>query len=101
MCEPSDTGKMPSMASKFAIDIAQTESNLANADEAGAAQHSATGQALRPGGYMMALVGAMDATDAAQQAAATARSTTNAATRQFSIATVQTAEDANASVLTA
>jgi hypothetical protein len=88
------------MAAKFAIDIAQTQSNLSNADEAGAAQHSATGQALRPGGYMMTLVGAIDAADAAQQAAATARSTTNAATRQFSIATVQTAEDANASVLT-
>lgn len=91
---------MRTMAAKFAIDIAQTQSNLSNADEAGAAQHSATGQALRPGGYMMTLVGAIDGADAAQQAVATARSTTNAATRQFSIATVQTAEDANASVLT-
>lgn len=101
MCATARTGKMHVMAAtKFAMDVEPTQANLSSAEEAGAAQHTATGEGLQPGGYMTALMAAIDGADAARQAAATTRSTTNMATRQYSIARVQTAEQSNAAVLT-
>jgi hypothetical protein len=101
MCGAPRAGKMHHMAAtKFAMDVEPTQANLSSAEEAGAAQHTAAGEGLQPGGYMTALMAAIDGADAAHQAAATTRSTTNMATRQYSIARVQTAEQSNAAVLT-
>ncbi len=101
MCGAADPGKMLDMAAtKFAMDVEPTQANLSSAEQAGAAQHTAAGEGLQPGGYMMGLMAAIDGADAARQAAATTRSTTNMATRQYSIARVQTAEESNSAVLT-
>lgn len=101
MCEASRAAKMLGMAAtKFAMDVESTQANLSNADEAGSAQPKGAMGGIRPGGYMMGLTGAIHAARAARQVAATTRSTTNTATRQYSIARVQTAEQSNAAVLT-
>lgn len=101
MCEASGAAKMLHMAAtKFAMDVEPTQSNLSNADQAGATQANGAVGGVRPGAYMMGLTGAIQSARAARQAAAATRSTTNAATRQYSIARVQTAEESNAAVLT-
>lgn len=100
MCGAPPAGKMHDMAAtKFAMDVEPTQANLSSAEEAGAAQHTAAGEGLQPGGYMTALMAAIDGADATHQATATTRATTNMATRQYSIARVQTAEESNASAL--
>lgn len=101
MCGAPHAAKMLHMAAtKFAMDVEPTQAILSSAEEAGAAQHAAGGEGLRPGGYMTALMAAIDGADAAHQTAATTRSTTNTATRQYSIARVQSAEQSNSAVLT-
>lgn len=101
MCRASPAAKMLHMAAtKFAMDVEPTQSNLSSADQAGAAQANGAVGGVRPGGYMMGLTAAIHSARVAKQAAATTKSTTNAATRQFSIARVQTAEESNAAVLT-
>lgn len=101
MCGASRAGKMHDMAAtKFAMDVEPTQSNLSSADQAGAAQANGAVGGVRPGGYMMGLTGAIHSARAVRQAATTIRSTTNTATRQYSIARVQTAEESNAAVLT-
>ncbi|WP_343709331.1 hypothetical protein [Mycobacterium sp.] len=87
-------------APKFAMDVESTQSNLSSADQAGTAPANAAVGGVRPGGYMMALTGAIHGVRATKQAGATTRSTTNTATRQLSIVTVQNAEASNAAVLT-
>jgi hypothetical protein len=101
MCGASHTGKMQLMAAtEFAMDVDSTQANLSNADQAGEAQPNGAVGGVRPGAYMMGLTGAIQSARAARQAAAATRSTTNMATRQYSIARVQTAEESNAAVLT-
>ena len=66
MCGPPHAAKMRDMAAtKFAMDVEPTQANLSSAEEAGAAQHTAGGEGLRPGGYMTALMAAIDGADAA------------------------------------
>jgi hypothetical protein len=101
MCGAPRAGKMHHMAAtKFAMDVDSTQANLSNADQAGEAQPNGAVGGVRPGGYMMGLTAAIHSARAARQAAATTKSTTNTATRQYSIARVQTAEESNAAVLT-
>lgn len=100
MCETSHAAKILHMAAtKFAIEVEPTESNLSSADQAGAAQANGAVGGVYPGGYMMALTGAIQRARAARQAAATTRSATNTARRQYSIARAQTAEESNAAML--
>ncbi|AFV14860.1 oxidoreductase (plasmid) [Mycobacterium intracellulare subsp. yongonense 05-1390] len=87
-------------AGKFTMDVAETEAGLSSADAATAQQSGAGLSSLTIGGYMTSLVGAAIGGRAIGEAQAVGRATANTASREFSIATVQTTEAGNSSILT-
>ncbi|ORB65382.1 hypothetical protein AWC17_00340 [Mycobacterium nebraskense] len=101
MCSPNTGGKMRSMsAGRFTMDVAETEAGLSAADAATAQQAGSSVQSLTIGGYTTSLVGAAIGALAVAEAHAAGRAATNTGSREFSIATVQSAEAGNSSVLT-
>lgn len=87
-------------AGKFAMDVGETEAGLSSADAATAQQSGASLSSLTMGGYMTSLVGAAIGGRAIGEAQAVGRAAANTASREFSIATVQTTEAGNQSILT-
>lgn len=86
-------------STKFAMSPPETQSVLSqiNTDIA-----KNPGQVLSPspGGYYMALIGAIQAQRVALSARATSAAALNSASAQFSVSTVQAAEETNAAALT-
>ncbi|MCA2311445.1 MULTISPECIES: hypothetical protein [Mycobacterium] len=87
-------------AGKFTMDVAETEAGLSAADAATAQQPSGDLPGLCVGGYMTSLIGAAIGGRAIGEAQAVGRAAANTASREFSIATVQTTEAGNSSILT-
>lgn len=87
------------MAAKFSMDAADTEAGLSSADAAVAQQPGSSLRSLRVGGYMTSLVGATLSARAVKQAQTEGRAAVNAGSREFSVATVETAEAGNSSAL--
>lgn len=87
-------------AGKFTMDVAETESGLSTADAATAQQAGSSLQSLTIGGYSTSLLGAAMGAFAVAEAQAAGRAAANTGSREFSIATVQSAEAGNSSVLT-
>ncbi len=101
MCSHNIDGKMRNMTSgKFTMDAAETEAGLSAADEATAQQSGASLKSLAVGGYMTSLVGAAIGARAVDKAQTEGCTAANMGSREFSIATVQSAEADNSSVLT-
>jgi hypothetical protein len=88
------------MAAKFTMDAAETEAGLSAADAATAQQAGSTLQSLTVGGYGTPLLGAALGALAVEDAQAVGRAAANTGSREFSIATVQTAEAGNSGILT-
>ncbi|WP_186244560.1 MULTISPECIES: hypothetical protein [Mycobacterium] len=88
------------MAAKFAMDVEGTEAGLSTADAATAQQSGSSFQSLTIGGYSTPLLGAAIGALAVVEVHAVDRAAANTGSREFSIATVQSAEAGNASVLT-
>lgn len=87
-------------AGKFTMDVAETEAGLSAADAATAQQAGSNLQSLTIGGYTTSLLGAAAGALALGEAQAEGRAAANTGSREFSIATVQSAEAGNSSVLT-
>lgn len=88
------------MAAKFTMDVAETEAGLSAADAATAQQAGSNLQSLTVGGYSTPLLGAALDALGVGEAQAAGRAAANAGSREFSIATVQSAEAGNSSILT-
>ena len=100
MCGRDTGSKIADMAAKFTMDAADTEGGLSIADAAVAQQSGSNlGSLCIGGGYMTALVGAVIAARAAEEAQTDDHAAANTGSREFSIATVQTTEAGNSSVL--
>jgi hypothetical protein len=82
------------------MDAEDTEAGLSSADAEVAQQSGSSLGSLCIGGYMTSLVGAAMGARAVSEAQADGRAAANTGSREFSIATVQTTEAGNSSVLT-
>lgn len=82
------------------MDVAETEAGLSSADAATAQQSGSSLQSLTVGGYTTPLLGVAVGARALVEAQAAGRAAANTGSREFSIATVQSAEAGNSSVLT-
>lgn len=83
----------------FEMDPAATRAGLADADTSAATRPGTQIPSLKPGGYTMPLLHAVDAVHARRDAQAQARATANSINREFSVTTVETAEATNAGAL--
>jgi hypothetical protein len=86
-------------STKFAMSPPETDSALSQINAA-IAKNPAHVFSPPPGGYYMALIGAIQARRVALSAQATSAAAASTASTHFSVSTVQTAEEANAAALT-
>jgi hypothetical protein len=88
------------MAGEFTLDASDTEAGLSAADAATAQESGSSLRSLTIGGYTTPLLGAAIGARAVAEAQADGRAAANTGSREFSIATVETAEAGNSSALT-
>lgn len=83
----------------FEMDPAAARAGLTEADTSAAAQPGAQVTTLKLGGYTMPLLNAVAAVHAMRDTQVKTHSAANAASREFSITTIETTEAANAGAL--